>query len=572
MKTVFKYLKPYYFRMTVGFFIKFTGTIMDLLLPWILAYIIDHVIKKENLNEILRWGGLMVVCSIIAMLANILANRMASMVARDTTKRIRHDLFSKIMYLSNDYVDEITIPSLTSRMTTDTYNVHRMVGMMQRIGVRAPILLIGGLAVTLTLDPVLTLVLLAVLVLLVIFTYIVSSKGIPLYKVVQESSDDMIRVLRENITGIRVIKALSKSNHEKKRFDKVNSKVMRDENKANMVLNTIRPTMNFLLQGGLVGIIIVGAYRVNAGVSDVGKILAFLTYFTIILNAMLSITRIFTVFSRSIASANRIQEVLQIVPTDTKIYDDFEEEKDKGFISFKDVSFSYNKVANDISNISFSIKKGETLGILGATGSGKSTIVKLLMRFYDPDKGEIRVDGKEIRGYRLKELRDKFGVVFQNDALFRDTVAENIKLGRQISVEDIHRAIDHAQAKDFIESKGLDFMLSIKGANFSGGQKQRLLIARALAGRPEILILDDASSALDYKTDAALRKELKEHYFGTTTIIIAQRISSIKHAEHILVLDEGRILGYGTHEELMATNELYQEIASTQMGEMVDEE
>ena len=205
---------------------------------------------------------------------------------------------------------------------------------------------------------------------------------------------------------------------------------------------------------------------------------------------------------------------------------------------------------------------------MDASGSGKSTLLKLLMRFYDPDKGSIRIDGKDVRSYDLKNLRKRFGVVFQNDALFRDTVAENIKLGREISIDNINRAIEHAQAYDFVKDLGLDFMLSIKGANFSSGQKQRLLIARALAGRPEILILDDASSALDYKTDASLRRELKKHYRDTTTIIIAQRISSIKHAERILVLDEGRILGYGTHEELIKSNELYQEIASTQMGEM----
>ena len=301
--------------MSIGFLIKFTGTIMDLLLPWILAYIIDNVIAKENLKEILAWGGLMVVCSIIAMLTNIIANRMASLVARYTTQRIRHDLFTKIMYLSNDYVDKFTIPSLISRMTSDTYNVHRMVGMMQRIGIRAPILLIGGLLVTLTLDPVLTLVLVVVLVFLVFITYTVSSKGIPLFRTVQESTEDMIRVLRENITGVRVIKALSKSDYEKDRFDKVNKKVMNDENKANMVLNTIKPAMNFLLQGGLVGVILLGAFRVNAGVSEVGKIVAFLTYFTIILNAMLPLQE-YLRYSPVHVSANRIRKFWKL-PSDT---------------------------------------------------------------------------------------------------------------------------------------------------------------------------------------------------------------------------------------------------------------
>lgn len=566
MKTVFKYLKPYLLRMTGGFAIKFTGTIMDLLLPWILAYIIDNVIARERVSLILYWGGLMLLCSGLAVVTNIIANRMASVVARDTTERIRHDLFSKIMYLSTDLVDQCTVPSLISRMTSDTYNIHRMVGVMQRIGVRAPILLIGGLLVTLTLDPVLTLVLVAVLIFIVLITYIVSSKGIPLFNDVQESTDDMIRVLRENITGVRVIKALSKSDHEKARFDKVNSKVVHDENKANAVLNVINPSMNFLLQAGLVGVIIVGAYRVNSGVSEVGKIVAFLTYFTIILNAMLSITRIFTVYSKAAASAKRIEEILILESTD-KIIEDTFDVNSPYHISFENVSFSYNKRANDVTGISFDLRKGETLGILGPTGSGKSTVIKLLMRFYDADSGVIRVKGKDIRSYDIKELRDMFGVVFQNDALFRDSIQENISLGRNISIEDIEKAIQYAQAADFVKSKGLDFELSIKGANLSGGQKQRVLIARALAGHPRILILDDSSSALDYKTDAQLRKEINTHFSDTTTIIIAQRVSSVKHAEHILVMEDGHVIGYGTHEELIHSNEIYQEIARTQMGE-----
>lgn len=566
MKKIFYYLKPYIPRMSLGFLVKFTGTIMDLFIPWILAYIIDDIIPLNDISLILLWGLIMFICSFFAVSFNIAANRMASSVARDTTRNLRHDLFCKISYLSCKQIDTFTIPSLVSRMTTDTYNIHQAVGMIQRLGVRAPILLIGGIIVTLTLEPVLTLVLIATLPFLAILVYCVSKKGIPLYSELQDAIDNLVRTVRENITGVRVIKALSKGEYEKERFYKVNSAVVNKEKKAGITMSIINPMMNLLLNMGLVGIIILGAYRVNSGVTKPGKIVAFLSYFTIILNAMMSITRIFVNISRASASAKRISAVLD-TPEDI-VVQPYETEQSDYHIEFNHVNFSYNKMENNLTDINFKLKRGESLGIIGSTGSGKSTIINLLIRFYDADGGEIKINGQNIKGIDKNILRQKFGIVFQNDILFADTLKENISFGRNLSEEDIKNAISYAQAKEFIDNleTGLEHNLEIKGANLSGGQKQRVLISRALAGKPEILVLDDSSSALDYKTDSLLRGEINKNFSDTTKIIIAQRISSIMNLDHILVLEDGKIIGYGKHKDLIETCDIYKEISKSQMG------
>ncbi len=566
MKYVFLYLRPYMPKMLLGFFIKFTGTIMDLCLPRILAYVIDNVIPMGSISPVIWWGVLMLVCSAVAVVTNIMANRMAAAVARDTTRRIRYDLFRKVAYLTNRQVDHYTIPSLISRMTSDTYNIHQMVGMMQRIGIRAPILLIGGILITLTLDPMLTLVLVSVLPFIVFITVMISRKGVPLFRLSQEALDNMVRVVRENAAGIRVIKALSKTEDEKQHFDGVNKQVIAAERKASMTMAGISPAMNLLLNVGLTLVVLVGAVRVNLGSGKVGEIVAFLSYFTIILHAMMMLPRVFTVYSKASASANRIAEVMA-APEEMTVKPETQAAAGDDHVTFNHVSFSYNKLEDNLTDITFSIKRGETLGIIGPTGAGKSTIAQLLLRFYDADKGEILIGGRNIQEFEPGVLREKFGVVFQNDVLFEDTIAENIRLGREIGKDALLKAAQYAQAADFIADKeGFGSELNIKGANLSGGQKQRVLIARALAGNPEILILDDSSSALDYKTDALLRSDIRTHYSHTTTILIAQRVSTVMRCDHILVLDDGKIAGYGTHAELMESCELYQEIERIQMG------
>ncbi|MDL2302449.1 ABC transporter ATP-binding protein/permease, partial [Lachnospiraceae bacterium OttesenSCG-928-D06] len=555
------------------------GTIMDLLIPYILAYIIDFVIPLAQKEIVIQWGFMMVFLSCLALLFNVIANRMASKVASDVTETIRNDLFRKTMYLSNHQVDTFTKASLISRLTTDTYNMHQMIGRIQRLGVRAPILLIGGIIITFTLDFAMAMVLTAILPILAVIMILISKKSIPMYEKLQEALDRFVRMVREDISGIRVIKALSKTEYETDKFQNINKEVVERERKTGMVMATINPSMNILLNLGLVCVIFVGAYRVNNGVSEVGKILAFTTYFTIILHAMMSISKMFELVSKSIASGGRIEQVLN-TESDMEILSIVEHCRDEGLekpkeeyaIEFHKVSFSYlkNKEWN-IKNISFRIKKGETLGIIGEIGSGKTTIINIMMRLYDADEGSIYIEGKPIQSYEPENLKQKFGVVFQNDTIFEDSIEANISLGRNVSKEEIKEALLYARASDFVADLDgkQEESLAIKGANLSGGQKQRVLIARALAAKPEILILDDSSSALDYKTDAALRKGIKGHLSETTLVIIAQRISSIRHADHIIVMQEGEMLGYGTHEELLSSCTMYQEINKSQMGEAI---
>ena len=539
---------------------------MDLFLPWVLSHLIDEIVPLNSMKLIVFWGGVMFLCALTALITNIIANRMAAKVARNTTERLRHELFSKILYLSSSQIDEMTLPSLELRLTSDTYHVHRMITMMQRMGIRAPILLIGGIAITLTLDPVLTAVLICTLPFISLLVLTVTRKGFPMYKQLQEKTDYMVRVVRENIAGVRVIKALSKTEHEKTRFHTANQEVIKMEKTAGYTMSLTSPIMNLLLNTGLTLVILVGAYRVNAGTTEPGKILAFMSYFTIILNAMMAVTRIFVMYSRGSASASRIEEVLNMPVELTPI--EKENVNEEEHIVFDHVNFSYQKKENNLTDISFKLKRGETLGILGPTGSGKSTIINLLLRLYDADSGEIRISGKPVQSLTPEELYTKFGIVFQNDFVVAESIRENIAFGRSLTDEQIEAASQNAQAFEFISGLDdkFDHQVAARGNNLSGGQKQRLLIVRALADHPEILILDDSSSALDYKTDANLRKVLNEKYSDITTIIIAQRISSLMYADHIIILEDGEILGQGKHQELLESCDLYRMISENQMG------
>lgn len=584
MKQIFSYLKPYRYGMLLGFLIKTAGTFADLGLPYVLSYILDDIIPMKRVSMVILWGTAMITLAVLARTLNITANRMAAKVARDSIEQIRHDLFEKIFQLSGSQTDAFSIPSLVSRLTSDTYNVHHMIGMMQRLGIRAPLILLGGIIITFSLEPVLTLVMIAVLPLLVFVIITVSRKGIPFYTKVQKSVDGMVQTLRENISGIRVIKALSKTEYEKKRFYAINNELSEKELRAGSIMAITGPGMNILLNFGLTFVIVVGAYRVNNGVSEPGKIVAFLYYFTMILNAVLMINRIFVSYSKASASAARITEVLS-AKEDLIVDKELAFSTEEAYIIFDHVSFGYhvnhqneekelpyqaipkeNKLC--LKGIDFRIKKGESLGIIGSTGSGKTTIINLLMRFYDVMEGNIYIDGKNVRSYNIQDLRGHFGTVFQNDIIFADTISENIQLGREMSMKELESAAIDGQAAEFIAEKegGFAYTASVKGADFSGGQKQRLFISRAMAAHPDILVLDDSSSALDYKTDAKLRGAIRDNYSDTTIIMIAQRISSIMQMDHILVLEDGEMLGFGSHEELLKHSEVYREIYHSQIG------
>ena len=570
-KVLTVYLRPYYARMALGFVIKFFGTIMDLFLPWILAYIIDSVIPTGDKRMIYLYGLLMVVCAVGAFTMNVVANRMASAVSRDTTRTIRHDLFSRIVHLSAAQTDEVTKPSLISRLTTDTYNINNMLGRVQRLGVRAPILTIGGILITLTLDPVLTLILVATLPFITYITVHISKVSIPLYHRVQDASDKLVRLVREDAAGIRVIKALSKTDVERARFDGVSREVIQNEKKASGMMARVGPTTGMILNSAQVAVIVAGAARVAAGACEVGRILAFMTYFTIILNAVVNISKMFVVFSRAAASADRVMAIIDMPENMTPALPAAPVTPEEGApaIAFEHVSFRYGRSGEEtLTDIDFTLRRGQTLGILGETGSGKSTLIRLLMRFYDPDAGTVRLFGQDVRTMENAELRAHFGVTFQSDTLFEDTIAENIRLGRALTDEQVMQAARDAQAYSFVvgDKQGFESELNVRGNNLSGGQKQRVMIARALCGHPDILVLDDSSSALDYRTDAALRAALREGYADTTKVLVAQRISSVAHADLILVLSGGRVIARGTHETLLASCELYQELYASQMG------
>lgn len=567
MKMILQYLRPLRRSITVGLTIKVIATLFELLLPYILSHILDVVVPQHEVKWILVWGGAMVVAALLAMIGNVVANRNAAKVAREASRAIRHDLFDATMRLSSRQVDAFTVPSLESRLTSDTYHVHHFIGMAQRMAVRVPILLIGGIVITLVLDWRLALVMIVTLPLIGGSVYLVTRRGLPLYSETQRAVDGMVRVVREDCQGVRVIKALSKEEYESRRYDGANRRLVAAERRAGITMALSQPLMTLFLNLGLAGVILMGAYLVNDGLTMPGRIIAFIQYFTLMSGAMTAMTRIFVMTTKSAASAGRIAEVLEAGDTSRRESTLREPENDERFIVFDDVCFSYNGKRDNLSHVSFTLPRGGTLGVIGATGSGKTTLVALLQRFYDIDSGSIRIGGESIYAMDPERLHRMFGVVMQNDFISADTVAENIRFGRDISNDDMRRAATLAQASDFIEAfaEGYDHLLTAKGTNVSGGQRQRILIARALAGNPEILVLDDASSALDYKTDANLRRAIREALHATT-VIVAQRVSSVKHADHILVLDHGKVIGAGTHEQLLESCPAYREISDSQMG------
>lgn len=567
MEKLENYLRPYWWYIALSMFIKFLGAAAELTIPYLMEIILDYKVPAGSRRDIYLYGGLMLLCAAACLGFNVIANRMSAVSSGKITRAIRHDLFAKLESFSPRQMDSLTTSSAVSRLTSDTYNINQLLARTQRLGIRAPILLLGGIAMMVSMDGLLSLVLIALLPVIGIVVYYVTRISVPLYTKQQTVLDRVVGTVQENITGIRVIKALSKTDYEKERFRKVNQELTDIDRKAGSVSAITNPTSTLVLNLGLTLVVVVGAYRVNGGAVRSGVIVAFLQYFTMILNAMLGITRIFVMFSKGQASANRVAAVLR-APEDLTVLPETQPEPDAPHIAFRDVTFSYNGREPDLQHISFSLEHGQTLGIIGATGSGKTTLLLLLLRLYDPDSGTILIDGRDIRTIPPEVLREKFGVVFQNDFVAEGTAGDNIRFFRPIGDDAMAAAAEHAQA-DFLRERpeGMEREVQVRGNNLSGGQKQRLLIARALASNPEILILDDASSALDYATDARLRQALYRNYGDTTTVVVAQRVSSLRHADLILVLDDGQTIGAGTHEALMESCEEYRSIAMTQMGD-----
>ena len=586
MRFIWKYISKYKWIIALGMSIKLGGTVLELMIPYVLEHLLDHVVPQKELKSVLLWGFVMILLAMCTRLFNVTANRMAVRTARRSIYEIRRDLFHAALNLSGGQMDSIGLPSVISRMTSDTYNVQSFIQSVQTIGIRAPIMLLGGIGITLTMDTGLAMILCIMAPILICLVVFVSMRGIPLYEKVQQSMDDIVRIMRENITGIRVVKALSKESFEMKRYQTANDTTTSRDIKAGVIMSLPGPIVTLFLNTGLTLVVIIGARRVNDGLTQPGVILAFLTYFNMIMMGVMGLNRVFMMLSKANASAGRISEVVS-QPQELAMLPESEAAKPArpGYIVFDHVGFSYNPDTTRsrdaarfagagreacLTDIDFAIPKGGSLGIIGATGSGKTTIINLLMRFYDPSEGHVFVDGKDVRAWDLDELRRRFGVVFQNDAIFADSIRENVVFGRDVSEEMLQTALTDAMAAGVVYDyeDGVEHAASIHGANFSGGQKQRLLISRAMAAKPDILVLDDSSSALDYRTDAELRRAIREHHSSSTLIVIAQRISSIMNMDQIMVLDEGRVIGMGTHDHLMQTCPAYREIQMTQMGEV----
>ncbi|MCD7853304.1 MAG: ABC transporter ATP-binding protein/permease [Oscillospiraceae bacterium] len=581
MGRMFSYFKNYRKPVAVGIVMKIIATMFLLLLPYIMEYLVDRVAPTRNAGLVLLWGGVMLLIAWAERLLNLGSNRLSVKATRGAIYEIRRDLFARALELSGSQLDRIGLPSLTARMTSDCYNVQGFLQTAQTFCFRAPILVLGSIGLTLTLDVRLSLVLCVITPIMVAAVALISFKGIPLYDRVQRRTDDVIRVLRENITGVRVVKALCREDYETARFTGESEALLRSDRRAGIIMSLPGPLTTLVLNVGLTVIVIIGARRVNSGEMQPGVILAFLTYFNMVLMGVTGLNRIFMMLSKANNSARRITEVLDQEPELPVLSADAAAQPEReGFIVFDHVSFRYGEDSGadgaafageqrqmSLCDVSFSVAKGASVGIIGPTGCGKTTILSLLMRFYDPTEGHIYLNGRDLRTYDKSELRRRFGAVFQNDTLLSGTVAENIDFGRSLSEGALSAAIVDAQAGDFLTGDGGERAVAAHGVGLSGGQRQRVLLARALAGSPEILLLDDASSALDYRTDAALRQAIRDRHRDATLFVVAQRVSSIRSADEILVMDAGRVIGRGSHAALLEDCAQYREIYETQMGE-----
>lgn len=568
MRTLLKYMKNLYGKMWLSFAIRIIATAGEIFIPFLLSYMLKNVITRE-VKDIIFFGTLMILCGVVTCIFTIYANRLVARISCTYIENMRKDLFYKVMHLSARQTDEFTIPSLETRITSDTLDVYEFMNMILRTGLQAPLLLICCIVITVIMDAKLSVVMTVLLPINLFIILFIRKNSLPIYRAIQKATDKMTGVAREDVHGIRVIKALSNEEKEQERYNVVNKLLSKTNFSAIFVIGTAGPVMNVFLNLGSAAVIFLGAIFVSKGTSSPETIIAFMQYFVMISNAIVQVTNMFVRYTTSSVSAKRILEIFHS-EEDLKIEEKskYPNIKTKDRIVFDNVAFSYNGRRNNIENISFALRKGGHLGIIGATGSGKSTIVKLLLRFYDADSGGIYIDGENIKTIEKKKLFSGFGTCLQNGFIYADTVEENIKFGRDISHEDVVKAAKIAQAHEFISdfTEGYNRRLASRGTNISGGQRQRILIARAIAGNPEILILDDSSSALDYKTDAMLRVALAENLKDTTVITVAQRISTVKNCDFIIVIDGGKIIGQGTHEELLRDCIEYKEISDSQMG------
>ena len=578
MKKLLVYLKDYKKESVLGPLFKLLEATFELIVPLVMAAIIDTGVATGDKSYIMKMCMVLVLLAVIGLTCSITAQYFAAKAAVGFATKLRHALFAHIERLSFTEMDTVGTATLITRMTSDVNQVQNGVNLVLRLFLRSPFIVFGAMVMAFTIDVKAALVFVVTIPLLSIIVFGIMLISIPLYKKVQSALDKVLGITRENLTGSRVIRAFNKEDDEKVHFNENNDLLTRAQIYVGKISALMNPLTYVIINGAIVVLVWTGAVRVDNGYITQGEVVALINYMSQILVELVKLANLIININKSIACGNRIQSIFEMQPSITdgsgqkvdKVQTDTADRSEEAeyAVEFSHVGLTYASAGDEsLTDINFKVKKGETIGIIGGTGSGKSSVVNLIPRFYDVTSGFIKVDGKDVKDYPLEELRGKIGMVLQKAVLFHGTILENLKWGNpDATEEDLNRAITVAQAKEFVDNKEgrLDFEIEQGGKNLSGGQRQRLTIARAVVKKPEILILDDSASALDFATDAALRKAIREMEGETTVFIVSQRAASIQHADRIVVLDDGKIVGLGTSEELLESCEVYQEIYNSQ--------
>ena len=572
MKELLKYLKKYKKECVCAPLFKMLEASFELIVPLVMAAIIDTGIENKDTGYILKMCGVLVALGFVGLICSVVAQYFSAKAAVGFATGVRHSLFSHLLGISFTEIDTLGTSTMITRMTGDVNQVQTGVNMVLRLFLRSPFVVFGAMIMAFTIDAKLALIFVAVIVVLCIIVFGIMGISIPLMKKVQQSLDNVVTVTRENLAGVRVIRAFCKEEDELLRFQNRNNELLQIQKKSGGISALMNPLTYIVINGAIAFLIWKGAIKVDMGDLTQGEVVALYNYMSQILVELIKLANLIITINKSLASANRIADVLKL-ETSMKYPDKNDKRGNEAVgenvpkVEFKNVSLRYKDASMEsLENISFTVNKGETIGIIGGTGSGKSSVVNMVPRFYDASDGEVLVDGINVKDYEKDELLDKIGVVLQKAVLFTGTIRENLLWGnKQAGDEDIMKAVKAAQATDVVNAKGgLDGEVAQGGKNFSGGQRQRLTIARALVRRPEILILDDSASALDMATDAGLRKAIRELDYNPTVFIVSQRTVSIMDADKIVVLDDGEIVGIGTHKELLNSCEVYKEIYNSQ--------
>lgn len=571
MWKLLRFLKDYKKESVLGPLFKLLEASFELMVPLVMAAIIDTGIENRDGRYVLWMGGILLLLAVVGLTASLTAQYFAAKAAVGFSTKVKHALFVHIETLSYAELDRLGTTSLITRMTSDVNQVQSGVNMVLRLFLRSPFVVLGAMAMAFTIDVKAAMIFVVAIPLLSLVVFGIMFISIPLYKKVQSGLDRILGITRENLTGVRVIRAFGKEEEEIGKFQEANQTLNRVQMFVGRFSALMNPITYVIVNGALIVLIWTGALQVEAGNLTQGEVVALVNYMSQILVELVKLANLIITVTKAIACGNRIQDVFEMK---SGLRDDIttrvEKKDSQRFLSFDKVGLRYPEASEEsLTDISFTAAKGEVIGVIGGTGSGKSSLVNLIPRFYDITSGEIFVDGENIANYPLSQLREKTGVVPQKAVLFYGSIRSNMQWGkRNATDEEIWEALEIAQAAEFVRDKegGLDALVEQGGKNFSGGQRQRLTIARALVKKPEILILDDSASALDYATDAALRKGIREKLKGMTVFIVSQRAASILHADQILVLDDGELVGVGTHEALMETCAVYREIYESQFG------